>query len=139
MPQLKLYSLFVSHAWGYDDYYRLINLLDSMPNFMWRDYSVPRHKPVIDPNTNAGVRRLMDALAKQIRPVSCVLIIAGTEVAYREWLQTEIKIAAAYNKPIIGVIPRGQERVPRIIQDVAPWERWSARSIIAAIRRYSLR
>ncbi|MCC8422878.1 hypothetical protein [Photorhabdus thracensis] len=34
-------------------------------------------------------------------------------------MQEEIKIAQSYNKPIIGIIPWGQERIPTEIQYIA--------------------
>lgn len=42
MPRLKIYDLFISHAWrDDDDYNRLVNLLLAAPLFKWRNYSVP--------------------------------------------------------------------------------------------------
>lgn len=136
MPALKTYDLFISHAWVYDeDYYRLVKWLDDTPNFRWRNYSVPEHDPLDANNT----KKLEAALARQVRPVNAVLILAGMYVAYREWIQYEIDLAQHYNKPIIGVVPRGAERVPQRVQDVAEEiVRWNSDSIVAAIRTFSL-
>ena len=42
MPQLKIYDLFISHAWKYgEEYDRLISLLNAAPYFYYRDYSAP--------------------------------------------------------------------------------------------------
>jgi len=109
MPDLKTYDLFISHSWSYnEDYYRLINLLTSANNFKYRNYSVPEHDPVIDPNSETGKRKLKEAIDRQIKPVNCVLIISGMYVSYSYWIQAEIDIALKYNKLIIGLIPRGQ-------------------------------
>jgi hypothetical protein len=140
MPPLKTYDLFISHAWKYnDDYYRLVSLLDDASNFKYRNYSVPKHDPVIDPNTLIGKRQLTAALDKQIKPVNCVLIIAGMYGAHREWIQAEIDIAKSYGKPIIGIIPRGQEKTPLIVQSAAKeMVGWNTNSIVDSIRKYSL-
>lgn len=140
MPNLKTYDLFISHAWKYgDDYNGLVSLLNGANNFKWRNYSVPEHDPVIDPNTDVGKKQLTDALDRQIRPVNCVLVISGMYVNYKYWIQKEIEIAQKYNKPIVGVIPWGAERVPSEVQNVAKeMVRWNTDSIVTAIRKYSL-
>lgn len=140
MPYLKTYDLFVSHAWKYnEDYYGLVNLLNSTINFYWRNYSVPKHDPLVDPNTLIGAITLKNALDRQIRPVNCVLIASGMYVCHRRWIQTEIDIAKKYKKPIVGIIPWGQKRIPQEIQDSADeLAGWNTISIISAIRRQSL-
>jgi hypothetical protein len=140
MPELKTYDLFISHAWKYgSDYYGLVSLLTEFPYFRWRNYSVPKHDPLIDPKTIVGSLTLKNYLDKQIRPVNCVLVAAGMYVTYREWIQTEIDIAKQYDKPIIGVIPWGQQRVPQGLQEAADeLVRWNTGSIVTAIRKWAL-
>lgn len=141
MPTLKTYDLFISHAWKYhDNYYRIIDLLDRANYFSYRNYSVPKHDPIIDPKTPVGLAQLRAALDKQIKPVNCVLILSGMYVNHRYWIQTEIEIAAQkYRKPIIGVIPRGAERIPLEVTRVSKeMVRWNSDSIVSAIRKYSI-
>ena len=140
----KIHHLFISHAWKYNEEYdRLVNLLNSVRDdpvrqFSYKNYSVPKHDPLFDPDTEVGERKLKLELDSQISPASCVLVISGMYVPYRKWIQAEIEIAQRYRKPIIGVVPRGQERVPIEVQNVAnEMVGWSTESIIAAIRRYS--
>jgi hypothetical protein len=65
MTYLRSYSIFISHAWRYDDdYTRMVNLLDRAPRFLYRNYSVPRHDPAIANSTVA----LQQALDAQMRP-----------------------------------------------------------------------
>lgn len=136
MPPLERYHLFISHAWRYDaDYYRLVNLLEKAPRFEWRNYSVPQHDP-LETKTD---RELEYALHRQIRPVNAVLIISGMYVNYREWIQYEIDVALHYDKPIIGINPRGAERIPKEVRSVADvMVGWNTASILAAIRKYAL-
>ena len=140
MSTPNLYHLFISHAWRYDsDYYHLVNLLNSDSYFHWSNYSVPSHDPVVDPDTPVGFRILKLELDHQIRPVNCVLVISGMYAAYREWIEVEIDIAQSYQKPIIGVIPRGQERIPLKVQNAAKeMVGWNTNSIIQAIRKWSI-
>ena len=138
MPQLKTYDLFLSHVWRStenSEYYRLENLLYEASYFYWRNYSVPEHDP-LGTKTDGELRQ---ALHQQIAPINCFLVVSGMYVNHRQWIQEEIDIAISYEKPIIGVIPWGQERVPIEVQDVTKkMVGWQTSSIIAAIRECSL-
>lgn len=140
MPELKTYDLFISHAWRYnEDYYRLVKMLNEASNFKWRNYSVPEHDPVLDPDDPEDRETLIEALKRQVRPVNCVLILCGMYVAYSFWIQKEIDIAQEYEKPIIGVKPWGQEKVPQAVTDVAKEiVGWNTDSIVKAIRKHSI-
>lgn len=138
MPALKTYDLFLSHMWRNTDnseYYRLVTLLQAANNFKWRNYSVPEH----DPLGTKTDKQLSEALDRQIRPVNCFLIVSGMYVSHRKWIQEELEIAQAYSKPIIGIIPRGQERIPVAVQNAAAeMVGWNTDSIVAAVRKWSL-
>lgn len=136
LEEMKIYNLFISHAWEYnEDYYRLENLLNSVEDFEWRNYSVPEHN-AIDSNDD---QELEQALRNQIRPASVVLITSGMYVSYREWIQKEIDIAIDMDKPIIAVIPWGNQKIPQAVQDVAnAIVKWNTFSLIEAIEELSL-
>ena len=141
MPELKTYDLFISHAWRHNaEYYRLIDLLDAAKYFTWRNYSVPEHDPAVDPDSEAGRKVLTDALDRQIRQVNCVLVIAGMyDAAYKYWIQMEIELAQRYNKPIIGLIPKGAERTPLVVQKAAKeMVGWTTDLIVRAVRKHSI-
>jgi len=136
MPKLKTYDIFVSHAWSYHaDYYRIVRFLDDAPRFTWRNYSVPEHDPLQLPTKNA----LEEQLRRQIRPVNTVLILAGMYVAHSDWIQFEIDFAKELNKPMIGVRPWGQERIPLAVQNsVKQMVGWRTDSIVGAIRKWAI-
>lgn len=138
MPKLKTYDLFLSHVWRRvenSEYYRLERFLSEAPYFYWRNYSVPEHDP-LETKTD---RELRQALNRQIAPINCFLVVSGMYVNHRRWIQEEIDIAIHYEKPIIGVIPWGQERMPIEVQNVAnEMVGWQTSSIVAAIRSWSL-
>lgn len=100
---------------------------------------ITEYDPVIDPNTEVGKRKLSDELDQQIRPVNCFLVIAGIYANHKYWIQKEVEIAQSYGKPIVGLIPWGQERTPTYIQETADiMVAWNTISIVQAIRDYAL-
>lgn len=140
MPHLKTYDLFLSHSWRYNsDYYRLIGLLRNASYFKFRDYSVPIHRPKVDPNSLVSVRFVTGELEKQIKPVNCVLLMAGVYSTHSDWIHREVNLARKYNKPIIGVIPWGQRNISSIVRNSAhEMVNWNTDSIVRAIRRHSI-
>ncbi|MDR2708264.1 MAG: TIR domain-containing protein [Nitrososphaerota archaeon] len=131
MMQGKTYNIFISHAWDYkDEYHRLCDLLNSAPYFSWKDYSVPSHDPL-----TGALRKQFD---DRIQLSSVVLVLSGMYAKYSNWMQAEMRIAKSYNKPIIGIIPQGQDRVPVDVQQIADeLVRWNTDSIISAIRQHA--
>ena len=136
MPALKTYDIFISHAWRYDDdYYRMEEFLNDAPNFKWRNYSVPQH----DPKDANSPSRLKEALRRQMRPANVFLILSGMYVTYSDWIEFEIDYGVELDKPMIGVRPWGQQRIPRVVSDsMDEMVGWNTNSIVDAVRRLSL-
>ncbi len=134
MPSLRIYRVFISHAWHYsDDYYRVEQFLNDAPNFAWQNLSVPEHDPLHD------TERLATELRSQMRPASVFLILGGMYVAHSEWIDFEIAFARRIGRPIIGVLPWGSQRIPSAIQNAArEIVGWRQDSIIGAIRSHAL-
>ena len=132
MPKLHRYRIFVSHAWQYNtDYHQLVSRLKMAPNFLYANYSVPKHDPV-DANSN---RKLAIELRQQIRPVEVVIILGGMYVAYSNWIQFEIDFAQSLGKPILGVKPWAAQRMPQVVQNASDKVvGWNAPTIVSAIR-----
>lgn len=135
-----VYKLFISHAWKYDELYNTLEKKlnqyehDSNYEFIWTNYSVPRAKPLLDPNSSHNDKELTAALDEQIRQSSCVLIIAGMYVPYKKWIKKEIELAKKYNKKIIGIEPWGSERIPLDVQLAADvMVGWNTPTIVKAI------
>ena len=133
MPALRNYRLFISHAWDYnEEYFKIVDFLRAAPNFDWQNYSVPEHDPL--PNS-----QLVMGLYNQIKPVNAVIILSGMYVPHRDWILKEIEIANEFGKPIIGIKPRGNERIPVEVQNSArEIVGWNTDSIVSAIRRWSI-
>lgn len=131
------YNIFISHAWRYHDSYdRLVSLLNAAHYFSWRNYSVPRHDPVIANNSSALRRELDD----QIRPAQAVVILSGIYVSHSDWIDYELVKATQWNKWIIGVRPWGSQRMPQRVQDSAHRiVGWNTSTIVEAIRESARR
>lgn len=129
---MKIYDLFISHAWKYNnEYYRLEELLKEYNYFNFRNYSVPEHDP-LDFNS---VRELVQKLDEQIRESSIVLVIGGMYCNYRKWIKKEIEIAKKYNKPILLIEPYGSNRIPNDVEiNANKIVKWNTKSIVEAIR-----
>jgi hypothetical protein len=140
MPGPKTYDLFISHAWDYSSgYERIVDMLNAAPGFSWRNYSCPRWDPAVDPKIKYTKSSLLDSLKSQIRPVNCVVVLAGMYVAHSDWIQAEIDIALGYSKPIFGIRPWASERIPTAVSSVAStMVGWNTSTIVQAIRDYSL-
>jgi hypothetical protein len=128
-------KLFISHMWKEDDnsdYYRLERLLNESDDISWENYSAPEHDPLGCKSDN----ELKEKLNERISKVDCFLIISGMYVIYRKWIKEELDIALSFNKPIIGLKPRGQILTPRYVQDNADeMVGWNTGSIVDAIRK----
>ena len=130
MPSLYPYRIFISHAWSYnEEYYKLETMMQDHPNFDFRNYSVPKHDPF---DTS---EKLTKKLLDQMNPSQVIIILAGMYAAHSDWIQFEINEAVRLKKPIIGVKPWGQERVPVSIQNAATvMHGWNIGPIVQSIR-----
>lgn len=135
---MATYNIFISHAWRYsEDYDKVVGWLNEAQNegtLTWKNYSVPQHDPLIDPDTPVGKTKLKSMLKGQISPTSKVIVISGMYAAYSEWIDFEIDTSVEYSKYIIGLKPWGQERIPQKISDNANvMVGWNKSSLINAI------
>lgn len=136
MPNLRNYHILISHSWDYNMQYETIkNWLDNTRYFRWTNYSVPITKPL----TASSKKELQDKIRTRIAACSCVIILSGMYVSYSEWIDYEINTAIEYGKPIIGVKPWGQERIPiKVSNNADIIVGWNSASLIEAIRAYAL-
>lgn len=132
MPYLHNYRLFISHAWRYSErYQRAIDFINQAPHFSWTNYSVPTNRKFEQMSRPA----LEEELRQQIRPVQCVVVLAGMYAAHSDWIQFEIDYAKSLAKPILGIVPWGAERTPTSVASAAnKMVGWNAVSIVSGIR-----
>lgn len=136
MPALKNYHIMISHSWDYNSHYeKVCNWLNDAKNFIWSNYSVPLNNPI----DAKGKKELKEKLRNRIANCSCIIVLSGMYVSYSEWIDYEIDTAKELKKPIIGVKPWGQERIPVKIQnDSTVLVGWNSSSVVQAVRDYAL-
>ena len=129
------YNLFLSHSWSYDEQYNnLAELLEDFPYFEFKNYSVPSDDP-LDADT---AEELVEMLLEQIQPASVVIILAGMYVNHSDIIGAEMDIADQLNKPMLGVKPWGNDRIPSEVEEqVDEVVGWQAHSVVGAIRELS--
>ncbi len=138
MPPLRDYRLFISHSWTYGDAYeKLVSFFNEHPNFSWIDYSVPKDDPVHNANND---KQLYEAIKNQIKPVHCVVILAGVYSTHSKWINKEIKICKEdFSKPIVTVEPWASEKTSTVVKNNADRiVKWQSASIVSAIRAIAL-
>lgn len=108
-----------------------VQFLNDAPNFIWTNYSVPVDKKFEQMSSQA----LAEEIRGQIRPVQCVIVLAGMYAAHSGWIQFEIDFAKSLGKPILGIVPWGAERTPLSVALAADrMVNWNSSSIVAGIR-----
>jgi hypothetical protein len=135
MPRLREYKIFISHSWRYSKYLEnLHRLLVERKFFNAEFYEVPRDERINSENTSY-IKRM---LKEKILSSDIVIVIAGMFAAHSKWIAWELETAHNNSIPVIAVIPRGQEKIPRIVTNLANEDvRWNTESIVAAIREWA--
>lgn len=128
-------NLFISHSWTYSDAYeKLVNILDGVSGFSYRNYSVPKDDPI---HNAPYTYQLKAAIRNQMQHASCVLVLAGVYSSYSKWIQIELELAAEMGKKIIAIEPWGSERTSTIVKNYADEiVKWQGGSVVKAIRGY---
>lgn len=136
MPKLKTYKVFISHSWSYhDDYLKLKKLLEEKGMFDVEFGEATKDTPINSENA----AYIKQKLKQKTQSSNVVLGLAGIYASHSEWMQWEIETAYNSNIPIIGVIPRGQERISTVVSSKSKVDvRWNTDSIVDAIRKYAL-
>lgn len=130
----KDYKIFISHSWSYtEDLEVLQKLLNTRGYFNVTFLEATKKRP-IDSENAAYVKTVLKA---RILQSDIVLALAGVYASHSDWMIWELETAKANIIPIVGVIPRGQERIStevysRSIVDV----KWNTESIVDAIRTH---
>ena len=129
----KVYNVFISHSWDHvDDLIRLRNLLNGKGYFNVKFTEVAPINPI---NSN-NVYYIRQQLSERIKSSDIVLGIAGVYASYSDWMEWELDKAKEHDMPILGVIPRGNERISTIVSNRADKiVRWNTDSIVDAIRK----
>ena len=129
----KTYSVFISHSWDHvDDLKNLRDLIEERGYFHVEFEEASPEEPINSENSAYIRRRLKEKISNS----NIVLGIAGMYASYSDWMKWELDTAIAEEVPIVGVIPRGQERISKVVTDRSVEDvHWNTESIVGAIRR----
>jgi nucleoside 2-deoxyribosyltransferase len=131
----RTFYIYVSHSWKrVETLDRLRSLLDNRGYFSFEFLEASPDNPINSDNKPYIAKRL----AQKIEKADVMLVMAGVYATTSEWISYEMDYANSKGIPIIGVVPRGQERISKLVQNYADEiVKWYTESIIAAIRRHS--
>jgi hypothetical protein len=131
----KDYKIFISHSWRYsEDLTNLRNLLNQRGYFNVEFQESSQDEPINSENATY----IKQVLKNRILESDIVLAIAGLYASYSEWIAWELETSYNNSVPIVGVIPRGQERISATVTQYSETDvRWNTESIVDAIRTYA--
>lgn len=131
----KVYTIFISHSWAYvEDLNNLKRLLENRGYFNVQFEEATPDVPINSENATYIRQRLRQKIANS----NIVLGIAGIYASHSEWMQWELDKAIELGVPIVGVVPRGAERVSTVVSSRAKQVvRWNTESIVEAIRTWA--
>lgn len=131
----KEYHVFISHSWDHSgDLEKLRNLLNERGYFNVEFKEVSKDEPINSTNS-AYIKRV---LANKIKESHIVIGLAGIYASHSDWMEWELDKAIELETPIIGVIPRGQERISKTVSNRSLINvKWNTESIVDAIRTYA--
>ncbi len=130
--------VFISHSWAYSGVYEKLDEWIFKPNYSFgqasvkfRNFSVPKNDPI---HNAANDKQLREAITAQIKPCHVVVIPTGLYATHSKWINIEIEIAKAYNKPILAVDPWGQQRASTVVTSAATARvGWNREPLVKAI------
>jgi len=131
----KTYSIFISHSWQNSEALKnLRSLLNNRGYFNVKFEEVSKDEPIDSDNATY----IKSRLAKKIKSSDVVLGLAGMYASYSDWIEWELNKAIELNIPIVGVIPRGQDRISTTVSSRSKRDvGWNTESIVGAIRGYA--
>ena len=132
---MKVYKVFISHSWNHvDDLKKLRTLLEKKGYFNIEFTEVAPMHPINSENSTY----IKGQLKHKIIESDIVLGIAGVYASYSEWMKWELSTAVNNGKNVVGVIPRGAQRISTTIKEYSSTNvNWNTDSIVSAIRQYS--
>lgn len=129
------YKVFISHSWTHvEDLKSLRKLLEARGYFNVEFEEATPDEPINSENAEY----IKSMLREKIKGADIILGIAGIYASHSEWIEWELDFAIRKEIPIVGVIPRGKERVSTIVKERAEdVVKWNTESIVSAIKTYA--
>jgi hypothetical protein len=125
--------IYVTHAFAsHPDYHRVFEYLETLPNFFYRNCSVPDHLPQA-----GGKEALKEEYRRQIKSAEVVVLLSSLYMENEYWATYQMDAAQASNLPLVVMEPFGlRVKVPgEVAKRAAEVVGWNERQIADAIRR----
>lgn len=133
MTEKNPFKVFVAHEFAENaEYSRVFEYLESRDNFYYLNYSNPDAAEL-----GAGPEAMQEAIREQIKHCEVAIVPAGMLSGKAPMVEFEMKVAQAFDKPIVLIQPFGATMsIPKDALDVAAEiVEWDERQITDAIRR----
>ncbi|KAA9001621.1 TIR domain-containing protein [Affinibrenneria salicis] len=131
----KEYKVFISHSWQHSDTLETLRKLINARGYFSATYEESTKDNPINSENESYVKI---RLAKKIENSDIILALAGIYASHSSWMLWELDKAIELGTPIVGVIPRGQEKISTVVSSRSIVDvRWNTESIIAAIREHA--
>jgi hypothetical protein len=131
----KEHKIFISHSWQYTDTLKALrNLINARGYFSATYEESTKDKPI----SSVDESYVKKQLAQKIGNSDVILALAGVYASHSSWIQWELDKAIELGIPVIGVIPRGQNRISTIVSSRSAVDiKWNTESIVSAIRTHA--
>ena len=99
-------DIFISHAWRvHPEWEHVVQIIDSLQNLTWRNFSVPWHDPALRPSDPLGLRLIEEVFIAQILPSNICIIILDLvkRKSNVRWIEKAVEIAISNDIPLISV------------------------------------
>ena len=133
MSEKNPIKVYVTHSFGNNaDYHRVFEYLEAVPNFFYRNCSVPDHVPQA-----GGKEGLKEEYRVQLKNAEVVVVLSSLYVENEYWTTYQMDAAQAANLPLVAVEPfGGNAKVPvEVAKRAAEVVGWNERLIVDAVRR----
>ena len=125
--------VFVTHAFqSHPDYHRVFEYLESIPNFFYKNCSVPDHPPA-----TGGKEALKEEYRTQLKTAEVVVLLTSLYVENEYWASYQMDAAQAVNIPLValGLFGNAAKLPDAIVKRANEVVEWNEREIVDAIRR----
>jgi len=133
MSESNPIRVFVTHAFASNaDYHRVFEYLEAVPNFFYRNVSVPDQLPQA-----TGKEALKEEYRVQLKTAEVVVVLTSLYLENEYWTAYQMDAAQATNLPLVVMEPFGvNAKVPaELVKRAAEVIGWNERLIVDAVRR----
>lgn len=133
MSEKNPIRIYVTHAFaGHPDYHRVFEYLEALPNFFYRNCSVPDHPPA-----GGGKEALKEEYRTQLKTAEVVVVLSSLYMENEYWAMYQMDAAQANNLPLVAIEPFGVsiKVPPELAKRAAEVVGWNERQIADAVRR----